>query len=482
MGDNQCGLCLSCGAPFMPELDQTEFFNRDANLSILFLNTQFRQNPDIMRSYDVPKLCSRREASHMIHRSYHHTALDYMCNGHRNDSNVGVPAQLVPGFVVPNNVPNQALLYFHTATGNSGARSATWTRPPVNLRIDMRPLLNAIRRASAFPAAQPIPQSLTQVYDMCAGCNALMTQKSHMRFLLGVRNAGAKNNRGRILPPGCLTQRHMDGANALLPQAYGRWRVAQNPRATQHPSLQKTDSDTPAIAYYLHMCLPFRVGPNTDGFHAIPVRLRAAAREHYLVQCWLVLEIACLATLLRENTLTKPRSRKSHGMHQHLGALDVYVSYFLWRMVQFRYATAVERRGIGFIQWHQKFFCDARNCPFGLLREGDRLTTTGQLMFGETDMPSKALVQRICRTLVRYYKRDLVALFRHVVGSVDVDRQVFAVFVFFCVVVLMMTCDDDGNRSGTTSCPCGSFARCRIARRRYSRVFFCSPFFILVRW
>ena len=431
MGDNQCGLCLSCGAPFMPDLSQTEWFNRDANLSILFLNTQFARNPDIMRSFEVPKLCSERQASHMIHRSYHHTALDYMCNRLRGDRNVGTPAAMLAGYRIQD-TPNNAFLYYHTATGNAGPRAACWPRPPQDQRLNMRPLLRAIQRASMQPEALPIPQSLAQTYDMCAGCNALMTQKSHMRFLLGVRGAGLKNQRGRILQqPGVIQQFDMTaGRNGqTLDRAYGRWRVHQHPHPITSPNLVKADSDAPAIAYYLHLCLPFRDVAGADGFQGIRANMRGTARAHYLQQCWLILEIACLATLLEENTVTKPHSRKSHGMHQHLGALDVYVSYFFWRMIQFRYAVIVNRRGMSFIEWHQKFYCDARNCRYDLLSEHDRRTTTGQLVYAQTDVPARTLVQTIGRRLVNYYRNDLTMLFRHIIGDQHVSRHVKDYFV-----------------------------------------------------
>jgi hypothetical protein len=431
MGDNQCGLCLSCGAPFMPDLSQTEFFNRDANLSILFLNTQFARNPDIMRSFEVPKLCSERQASHMIHRSYHHTALDYMCNRLRGDRDVGNPAAMLARYRIQD-TPNNAFLYYHTATGNAGPRAACWPRPPQDQRLNMRPLLRAIQRASMQPEALPIPQSLAQTYDMCAGCNALMTQKSHMRFLLGVRGAGLKNQRGRILQqPGVIQQFDMTaGRNGqALDRAYGRWRVHQHPHPITSPNLVKADSDAPAIAYYLHLCLPFRDAVGADGFRGIRANMRDTARAHYLQQCWLILEIACLATLLEENTVTKPHSRKSHGMHQHLGALDVYVSYFFWRMIQFRYAVIVNRRGMSFIEWHQKFYCDARNCRYDLLSEHDRRTTTGQLVYAQTDVPARTLVQTIGRRLVNYYRNDLTMLFRHIIGDQYVSRHVKDYFV-----------------------------------------------------
>ena len=434
MTDQQCGLCLSCGAPFMPDIEEVDFFNREANLSMLFLNTQFKQNPDIQRMYNTPKLCSERQASHIFHRSYHETALNYMCYRHYRDRDVsfGVgPGAVVAGAVVADAL-SAPFLYYHTATGNQGPKAATWTRPARANRLDMYEILDVLDDAHANNH-QMISVSRSQLglmYDICAGCNALMTQKSHMRFLLGCRNAGSKNVRGRIVPRDAFLEYNVDSVGVPLANAYGSWQI-RNLNTRRAPRLTKTDSDAPAIAYYLHMCLPFQDAGTPDFFTRFRGRVhRVGARCVFLELCWVVLEIACLATLNDEGTVTKPRnSKKSHGQHQHLGVLDLYVSYFLWRLSVF----CMGNRGqLDFVQFHQKYFCDARNCP-GLLSEVDRALTTGKLMYNSSNRPARSLVELICFNLIHYYKNDLLPLLELCTGG-RVARPIENYFLPYVVV------------------------------------------------
>ena len=449
MTDHQCGLCLSCGGPFLPDIEQVDFFNREANLSMLFLNTQFKQNPDIQRMYHVPKLCSERQASHVYHKAYHRAALDYMCNRHGpSDNDVG-PAMPVPGpgpVVLPaafaagtvvRNLPfvDEAFLYYHTETGKQGAKAACWARPAQAQRVILTPLMRYFLTNAIAPEVRPVEEGLDWTYDICMGCNSLMTQKSHMRYMLGCRNAGGKNNRGCIVPVDSIVQVNMDTARHPLETGYGHWRVANNPAAARRPRRLKTDSDAPVIAYYLHMCLPHMNVPNHNAFGVFVVpAVRDSVRKLYIQQSWLLLEIACLATLLEDGTVTKvPRGSRSHGLHQHRGVLDLYVSFFIWRLVEFRYGSIVHRKGLDFVQWHQKYFADARNCP-GLLDLADRQVPTGQLMYASTALPSKLLVERICEKLMAYVRGPLNNLLLHVMDQPGVPPEISEYFLPTVVV------------------------------------------------
>lgn len=418
MSDQQCGLCLSCGAPFMPDIEEVDFFNREANLSVLFLNTQFKRNPDIVRTYDVPKLCSQRQASHMIHASYHETALQYMSGRHRHDDDVNGGVVVAAGNVVAD-VGSAPFLYYHTATGNKGPKAARWTRPTANQRIDMSPLLDLLELDQFNDGwhAVPLPQ-IGVKYDICAACNALMTQKSHMRYLLGCRNAGRKNPHGNLVPLNSFTQHIMDQNGSTLDDAYGAWSF-RNGAHTNAPRRNKSDSDAPCIAYYLHMCLPYEVPGAPHYFNGIRFpHNQKRIRGLFLELCWVILEIACLATLNEEGTATKPGSRKSHGEHQHRGVLDLYVSYFMWRLTIYsRGNRRGNRRQIDFVQFHQKYYGDARNCP-GLLNDGDRLVISGKLMYDTTKQNPKTLVEKICANLVGMYSDHFLPMIDLCTGEV----------------------------------------------------------------
>jgi hypothetical protein len=396
MGDRQCGLCLSCGAPFMPEIEEIDFFNREGNLSVLFLDTAFRRDPDIQRTYEVPKLCSKRQASHMVHLAYHQTALKYMMLRHTDDNDVGPPA-FANNALAPNQ-QNAPFLYYHVHSGSKGPKAATWRKPTERQRMDFSLLEDFLVR-NYQRAMRRTNVQLGRVYDICMGCNALMTQKSHMRFMLGCGGAGGKNMRGRIVQNNAWTEHPMDTRNATLENGYGLWRRG-NQVGRQQPGLTKTDSEAPAIAYYLHLCLPFQAPARPNFFNQFAPR-STWVRRFYLHVSWLILEIGCLAMLVEEGTVSKKRAGKgSHGQHQHWGVLDLYVSYVMWEFVCFEFGNC----GIDFVQWHPKFYCDARNCPEFLDPE-DRGVITGRLMHRGTGIDCRLLLEDICESLVVYYER-----------------------------------------------------------------------------
>jgi hypothetical protein len=130
------------------------------------------------------------------------------------------------------------------------------------------------------------------------------------------------------------------------------------------------------------------------------------ARCAYLELSWLMMEIACLASLLMEG---KSRDKKlSHGMHQHYGVVDLYASYFLWRLLKFEHPKAIQTSGLDFTQWHQKYYCVAIGCRgLGLNHSGPILGTQA---FGATQTSTKLLLEGICANLIDLYTGALEPL------------------------------------------------------------------------
>ena len=308
MGDQQCGLCLSCGAPFLPSIDDIDFFNRQGNLSLLFLDTEFKNNRDIRRIFRQPKLMSKRHQAHIFHQSHHAPAIDYMCNMHVDDGSVGFGVVPAAGVVITN-VFNQPLLYFRspTAKGDKGPEAATWTRPSRRNRLKMGPLLNTILRASGQATAMPLEQNLDQTYLTCDNCNYVMTQLADFRFLLGFNTVGTRNTRGTIIQ-GTPIEQYKVNAVGPIDSAYGNWTFKAPPaNVVQRPCNTDKDSEVAHVAYYLHLCLPHKPTAQAhDAFHPIAnARIRGTARMLYIEQSWLILEIACLALSVEEGRITQ---------------------------------------------------------------------------------------------------------------------------------------------------------------------------------
>ena len=125
----------------------------------------------------------------------------------------------------------------------------------------------------------------------------------------------------------------------------------------------------------------------------------------------------------------------SHGMHQHLGALDLYVSFFLWRLVQFEFGARVSAV-LDFVQWHQKYYWDAIDCK-AMFKRNHSHDIIGRFVYGTTNQPGRALVESICKNLIRFpFPRSRIPAY----FEISIERAVRRLFVcvgssrgaFFC--------------------------------------------------
>lgn len=435
MSESQhCGLCLSCGVPFMPSADDTDLFRHTGNLSVLFLNLEFKNNKDIQKQYEIPKFTSDKQASHVFHDSHHSTALNHMCNHHTADNDLAWPAPpLGPAAaggggatVIPDS--GSGPLPYYKAPGSKRAKkpcAATWARPPQADRLDFSKLLTHVVAAAQKSTAQAFGQNMNKTFSLCRGCNSIMTQRNDMEFHLGLGGMRESNTDPIIKTsaPLPISQTHVDDHGTEVKKGYGAW--TRRAGASYLAPKGKNDDDlTPAVAYYLHMCLPFidAAGP-ANPFDAITTganqdEMRHSARTLYLELCWLILEIACVATLKEQGRLYKPLGVRSHGPHQHAGVLDFYVSYFVFRLMHFEYTEDIQREGLDFVQWHQKYYTDATNCrelfkdSAGVARDG----LLASMVYSTTLQSSRTLVEEICDGLMRLYTQTLDPLIKFTRG------------------------------------------------------------------
>lgn len=158
------------------------------------------------------------------------------------------------------NAFNAPFLYYHApaSNGDKGPEAATWRRPSRRNRIKMRPLLTAILGASGRGMAIPLEQNLAQTYLTCDLCNYIMTQKADFRYLLGYNTVGSRNTRGTIIQGPHIQQYKVNGLGPLN-DAYDHWTFKQPPAVViKRPNFSGFDSDSPHVAYFLHMCMPYK--------------------------------------------------------------------------------------------------------------------------------------------------------------------------------------------------------------------------------
>lgn len=195
-------------------------------------------------------------------------------------------------------------------------------------------------------------------------------------------------------------------------RAYGVWRRAAGSREMLHPKGDINDSLSESIAYYLHMTLP-------HGFTGFtPGRARVISRVFYLQMSWLILEIACMHSAIQLGKTY--RQLPSHGMKQHLGVLDLYVSFFIWSLICFHSPDAILASGLTFELFHQIYYCELSKCKkFGYPDN----TILGLTTCDNCDVNSVHLVEQIQTKLFDLY--DKIKPLRHLLyGTSPIDSNV----------------------------------------------------------
>lgn len=422
MSDEQCGLCLSCGAPFLPVDNDFNPITNVGNVSIKHLNGEFKGNPELNAMYNHPKFTSPRNAAHVFHESHHATAVWYMSMLHSNDDDLQLPA------AAPYRINEvNGFCYYKAPSSLKEPRYARWDAPPAGDRIPLPELYahvqQAARRNTNLDAL--LSSSVRLMYDTCRDCNAVMTMEALFHYHLGVGSRNNSNTRGVIIQGTPIEQFEARNGGHGLDNAYGRWTLGNVRAGAAFPRRDNSDILAPHVAYYLHMCLPLGFA----GFGAPGSDVQA--RVAYVELSWVLLEIACLLTMISQGRRVTGRGGGggktfSHGMKQYLGALDFYVSYYIWRLFELDFVDYLSGSGIDFVQFHQKYAWDAVNCPEIFAKNE---LTLGQRVLRDPVAPSRALITRICANLQELY--DVMnPLLRYVAGRpAGVPRKIRLYFV-----------------------------------------------------
>ena len=400
----QCGLCLSCGAPFEPKAGEVSFYNRRGNLSILYLNEEYKHNRVIQNDFELPKFCSPKQESHIIHKSHHGAAVRYMSKFHEGDTSpsfnfAGDSGRLDDG------VKNGPMPYYSSETGKVGPNVAIWTKPGRDLRINLN-LLVGFTKDHLDKQPRNVPQNLDLTFAICQACNSLMTGLSYARFLIGFARVADKNANPTIIPAGKMPviARVADDHNTALERAMGHWTYALASPEVRLPKRDAADPIAPFVAYYLHTCMPYARDSRDYLLN------EDAARCFYVEMSWILLEIAAIGCLIDQGK-QKHNEKLSHGLQQHYGVLDLYVSYFLWRMIRYEFALHCN---LSFVQWHQKYFWDAIHVPSMHVRG---IQTIGLGVIGDTRVGTAELVRNICGNLCDLYETTFHSLIEFAVHN-----------------------------------------------------------------
>lgn len=84
-GSGQCGLCLSCGAPFLPAGEDMVAYDRLGNISVFYFQKLVRNNHVMQQSIRKPTFCAKGHQSHILHKTHHRHAVEYSTKQPRQD-------------------------------------------------------------------------------------------------------------------------------------------------------------------------------------------------------------------------------------------------------------------------------------------------------------------------------------------------------------------------------------------------------------
>ena len=158
----QCGLCLCCGAPFLPIDEDMVNYDKLGNISIFFFQRTVRRFPQ--SKVKNPTFTGKMHESHIIHESHHAPALRFMLQQADND--------------IP---PDFTLEYSKTPKGKVPVRQVAQWKKDTTFRVNLRLLKNRVL-AIKFNRDYSIKLELTQ--KCCHPCNIVMTMRFWYEYLL----------------------------------------------------------------------------------------------------------------------------------------------------------------------------------------------------------------------------------------------------------------------------------------------------------
>jgi len=411
MGDQQCGLCLSCGVPMMPKPESLDTYTIDRGfLSLLHLNNEFRIAAS-MAKFEKPGFTSIVNKAHVFHQAQHKEAVLYMIHKHRGDRDVAE--------VAPRARAQRSFTFYLNSTSktNKQPQIAWWPRPDRDERIKLRKLRAFTTRTvdqatdkDRFGEFLEV-DSLEEMYKTCRDCNSAMTQQARFSALLQDVDEG-----GLITDMGNLT---VVKAKTRVGDEREDWR--------RDGDAVVQDAMAPRVAYYLHMCMPYTDNPGQHWFMRVAGagrRTRRAMRGFYVQQSWLILQISCLCGA-RQRSEVHGAAKLSNGYKAYLGSLDFYISYFCWRCFLFEHGESLHR-SLDFVQWHQKYMWHARGCQ-GLTLP--RKQTIGEAVTPGPNRNAQSLVESVQRRLMRLYRRRLRPLTDFLRGAGGVPSSITHYFL-----------------------------------------------------
>lgn len=162
---SQCGLCLSCGAPFLPVGEDMVAYDRLGNISVFYFQKLVRNDPMLQVSVENPKFCSKKDKSHLLHESNHEPAVRYMIDT-----------------FISNRRGDGGFPFIRNPKGKTPACMLAFWDPPQDAdRIDFSKLI-VLLNGMAADGVQA--HDYDRVTPCCNDCNSIMTMRFWFQYHL----------------------------------------------------------------------------------------------------------------------------------------------------------------------------------------------------------------------------------------------------------------------------------------------------------
>lgn len=360
------GLCLCCGVPFKPVIEDCFDYSKNGGCIIIARLERMlaldQRVTSMMHENKTMNFSNNKHAAHLMHKSHHMPALKFCIERGTNNSEMWYPFDVSP---------------------------TTVKRKQMFARLKLTPDRHVLSNLYNYiDQLEPLGSGMVWEYeltvDACIDCNVSMTCEFWYRYLL------YGNNPNRIIPSAVIDISKTTNGS-------------RDPRVDKYPTDaydRKNDYMSAYIAFFLRMCLP---SSRLDSHKQL-------ARQVYFKCCWLVLQVTCLICEYKNGTGNK--GKWSHHPKSLLGAIELYVSYFGWTINCYQYPLLQER--ITFARWHQMYVWDLPNSKLFLDRNIQMLYSA--ILLEATPSAPLDLVKRVADKMLNAHLDFLDPLGKMIAG------------------------------------------------------------------
>lgn len=391
MNEKQFGLCLCCGAPWLPSLENMIQKNCKSSMALLYFEHETRnckELQEMLTATKQPHFCQTSHKAHMIHQSHHahavKSAIEKMCTNNR-----------IKSFECTMN-PTGKNPRKYQASWDKGLR-----------RVDLTVLYQFIMHETRFSITNEPPEMSHQynmTVDTCVDCNMCMTMRFWYRYHL---YTNIKTNPERLIPSNAISITHPPSRiKNLYPKDEFK---------------SEDDYFTAYLAYYLQACLPDRL---TKPDNKMPPKVFTLARQVYIKLCWVVLQTTCL---ICEYKLGAENSGKlNQNPKSILGAIELYLSYFGWVIACFQ--DCQMQHMLNFNTWHQLYFWDITYTQ-PLVKCKELLALS--IIPIEYTKKSSLLIQQVGENMLLCFKKYMLPINNMLMRKFDMPKEILYNYVCF---------------------------------------------------